>query len=67
MKNIVVILHAIVLIMTLSIVIMPNLWMISVVEGTDGVKGIAFPVIWTIYAVTVFISSAVTFSWLIRK
>ena len=67
MKNLILILHAVILIMTLSIVIMPNLWMISVVEGAGGVKGIAFPLIWTIYAVTIFITSAITFSWLIRK
>jgi hypothetical protein len=67
MKNLILILHAGVLIMTLSIVIMPNLWMISVVEGADGVKGIAFPLIWTVYALTVFVASAVTFSWLVRK
>ena len=48
MKNLILILHAVVLMMTLSIVIMPNLWMISVVEGADGVKGIAFPLIWTV-------------------
>jgi len=67
MKNLVLILHAVVLMMTLSIVIMPNMWMISVVGGADGISGVAFPLIWTVYAVTVFVASAVTFSWLIRK
>ena len=56
-----------VLIMTLSIVVMPNLWMVSVVSGADGLKGISFPVIWTVYAVLVFFSSAFTFSWLIKR
>ncbi len=67
MKNILLILHAGVLIMTLSIVVMPNLWMVSAVTGADGLKGISFPIIWTIYAVLVFFSSAFTFSWLIKK
>ena len=67
MKNLILILHATVLIMTLSILIVPNLWMVSVVGGVDGIKGIAFPIIWTIYAVTIFITSAITFSWLIRQ
>ena len=67
MKNLILILHSIVLMMTLSIVIMPNTWMISVVGGADGITGIAFPPIWTVYAIVVFIASAVTFSWVIRK
>jgi hypothetical protein len=53
--------------MTLSILLMPNLWMVSVVSGADGLKGISFPLIWTIYAVLVFFTSAFTFSWLIKK
>jgi len=67
LKNILLIVHAMVLIMTLSIVVMPNLWMVSVVSGADGLKGISFPVIWTVYAVLVFFSSAFTFSWLIKR
>jgi len=56
-----------VLMITLSIVIMPNLWMISIVGGADGFKGVSFPLIWTVYALLVFFTSAFTFSWLIRK
>jgi len=67
LKNILLILHALVLMMTISIVVMPNLWMVSVVSGADGLKGISFPIIWTIYAVLVFFTSAFTFSWLIKK
>jgi len=67
MKNLVLILHATVLVLTLSIVIMPNIWMVSVVGGEDGIKGIAFPMIWTVYGIIVFVTSGVTFSWLIRK
>jgi hypothetical protein len=66
MKNIVLMLNAIVLILTLSIVILPNLWMVSVVSGETGLKGIAFPMIWTIYAVTVFVTAGFTFSWLVK-
>jgi len=53
--------------MTLSIVIMPNLWMVSVVGGADGLKGISFPIIWTVYIALVFFTSAFTFSWLVKK
>ena len=67
MKNIVLILNVMVLIMTLSIVILPKVWMISVVGGVDGPTGVAFPPIWTIYGVLAFITSGVTISWLIRK
>ena len=67
MKNLILILNAIVLVMTLSIVIMPHLWTVSVVSDAEGLKGIAFPLIWTIYAVSVFISAGVTFSWLVRR
>jgi len=66
MKNLILILNAVVLIMTLSIVIMPNLWTVSVVSGADGLKGIAFPLIWTIYAGTVFVTAGISFSWLVR-
>jgi hypothetical protein len=67
LKNILLILHAGVLIMTLSIVVMPNLWMVSVVGGADGLQGISFPLIWTVYAVLVFFTSAFTFSWLVKQ
>ena len=66
MKNIVLIMNAIVLMLTLSIVVIPNLWMVSVVAGEEGLKGIAFPVIWTVYAVSVFVTAGFTFSWLIK-
>jgi hypothetical protein len=67
-KNILLLLHAIVLSMTLSIVVLPNLWTIQVVMGrADNVTGMVFPLIWTVYAVMVFITSGLTFSWLIKK
>ncbi len=66
MKNIILIMNAIVLMLTLSIVILPNLWMISVAEEADGIKGIVFPVIWIVYAVSVFVTAGFTFSWLIK-
>ncbi len=66
-KNILLLLHAVVLVMTLSIVLLPNIWMVKVVGGADGIKGIAFPLIWTVYAVMVFIASGFTFSWLIKR
>ena len=67
MKNIILIMNAIVLMLTLSIVVLPNLWMISVVGGEEGLKGIVFPVIWTVYAVSVFVTAGFTFSWLIKS
>ncbi len=67
MKNIILVLQAIVLVMTLSIVLLPNIWTIHVVEGADGLKGMVFPFIWTIYAITVFITSGLTFSWLVKQ
>jgi len=66
-RNILLVLHAIVLTLTLSIVVIPDIWMIKIVGGVDGIKGISFPIIWTIYAVTVFVVSGLTFSWLIKK
>ena len=66
-RNILLILHAVVLSMTLSIVVLPDVWMIKVVSGADGIKGVAFPMIWTVYAVTVFVVSGLTFSWLVKK
>jgi len=66
-KNIVLILNVIVIVMSLSIAILPNIWMISVVGGADGPTGVMFPFIWTIYGVLVFITAGVTVSWLIRK
>ncbi len=67
MKNFILILNALVLIMTLSIVVLPKFWIISVVEGADGVRGMAIPIIWTVYVGLVFITTAITFSWLTRK
>ena len=67
MKNILLVLHAIVLSLTLSIVIMPELWMIKVVGSQENIKGVVFPTIWTVYAISVFLTSGVTFSWLIKK
>lgn len=65
-KNIVLILNAAVLIMTLSIVILPHLWMISVVTTEQGLQGAVIPHVWTAYAVLVFVTSGFTFSWLIK-
>ncbi|CAA6824445.1 MAG: Unknown protein [uncultured Sulfurovum sp.] len=67
MKNLILIMNAIVLMLTLSIIILPNLWMISVVGGEEGLKGIAFPVIWTIYVISVFVTAGFTFSWLVKS
>jgi len=66
MKNIILTMNAIVLMLTLSIVILPKLWIISIVGGADGIKGIAFPVMWTVYVGSVFVTAGFTFSWLIR-
>jgi len=66
MKKIILIMNVIVLILTISIVMLPNLWMISVVTDTDGLKGVAFPVIWTVYVVSIFLTAGFTLSWLIR-
>jgi hypothetical protein len=67
MKNIVLILNVMLLVMTLSIVILPQVWMITVVGGADGPTGVAFPPVWMIYGVLAFVSSGFTISWLIRK
>lgn len=67
MKNFILILNVILLTMTLSIVILPKFWIISVVGGSDGVKGMAIPFIWTLYVGLVFVTTATTFSWLVRK
>ncbi|CAA6815284.1 MAG: Unknown protein [uncultured Sulfurovum sp.] len=67
MKNIVLAMNAALLILTLSIVILPNLWMVSVVAGEEGLKAISFPIIWTVYAVSVFVTASFTFSWLIKR
>ena len=67
MKNILLVLHAIVLSMTLSIVLLPNVWMIDIVGGVDGIKGYVIPLIWTVYTVMVFITSGLTFSWLVKR
>jgi len=66
MKNIILTMNAIVLMLTLSIVILPKFWIISIVGGADGIKGIAFPVMWTVYVVSVFVTAGFTFSWLIK-
>jgi hypothetical protein len=66
MKNLILIMNAILLMLTLSIMILPDLWMISVVGGADGITGIGFPVIWTVYAVSVFLTAGFTFSWVIK-
>ena len=66
-RNILLILHAVVLSMTLSIVILPDVWMIKVVGGVDGIKGVVFPIIWIVYAITVFVVSGLTFSWLVKR
>jgi len=66
-KNILLVLHAVVLSMTLSIIVLPDMWMIKVVGGAEGIKGIAFPMIWTVYALTVFVVSGLTFSWLVKR
>jgi steroid 5-alpha reductase family enzyme len=63
MKNFVLILNALVLMMTLSIVVLPKFWIVSVVQGT----GMVIPIIWTVYVGLVFLTAAVTFSWLARR
>ena len=67
MKNILLLLHAIVLSMTLSIVLLPKVWMIDVVGGVDGIKGYIIPLIWTVYVAMVFVTSGLTFSWLVKR
>ena len=67
MKNFILILNALVLIMTLSIVVLPKFWIINIVGGADGPTGMVIPIIWTVYVVVVFITSAITFSWLARR
>ena len=67
MKNILLVLQAVVLVMTLSIVILPNVWTINVIGGADGLTGMVFPLIWTVYVVTVFVTSGLTFSWLVKR
>ena len=67
MKNFILILNALVLIMTLSMVVIPKFWIISLVGGADGLTGMVIPFIWTVYTGLVFVTSAVTFSWLVRR
>jgi len=67
MKNILLVLHAVVLSMTLSIVLLPNMWMIDIVGGVDAIKGYIVPIVWTVYVVMVFITSGLTFSWLVKR
>lgn len=67
-KNIVLVLHAVVLSMTLSILLLPDIWMIKVVGGGDhNIKGVVIPIIWTVYVGVVFVTSGLTFSWLIKR
>ena len=66
-RNILLVLHAVVLMLTLSIVMLPDVWMIKVVGESKEIQGVVFPLIWTIYAGVVFLASAFTFSWLIQK
>ena len=64
MKNIVLILNAFVLIMTLSVVVLQT----SIIGGADGPTGMVIPIIiWIVYVGLVFLSSAVTFFWLVKK
>jgi hypothetical protein len=67
MKNIILVLNTILIAMTLSIVLLPNIWMVSVVKVGDNVQGIVIPLIWTIYAGLVFLTAGMTFSWLIKQ
>ena len=67
MKNLILVLNALVLIMTLSMVVLPKFWIISLVGGADGLTGMVIPMVWTVYAGLVFVTSAVTFSWLARR
>ena len=67
MKNIVLIMNAIVLVLTLSIIILPKVWMISIVGGADGPTGMVFPIIWTVYIGAVFLTAGLTFSWLVKR
>jgi hypothetical protein len=67
MKNLILVLNALLLVMSLSIVIMPKVWMVSIVGGADGVTGMSFPLIWTFYVGLVFLTSALSFSWLLRR
>ena len=67
MKNLILILNALLLAMTISIVIMPKVWMISIVGGVDGVTGMSFPLIWTFYVGLVLLTSGLSFYWLLRR
>jgi len=67
MKNLILILHALVLVMTLSIVVLPKFWIVTMVGGADGITGLSIPWIWTVYIAVVFLSSAVTFSWVTKR
>lgn len=67
MKNFILILNALLLIMTLSIVVLPKFWIITMVGGVDGVTGMAIPIIWTVYVGLVFITAGFTFSWLVKR
>ena len=66
-KNIILFLHAVVITLTLTMVLLPNLWIIKAVGDANGVKGMVIPTIWMVYVATVFVASGLTFSWLIKK
>jgi len=66
-KNIILLLNAILVSMTVSIILLPNVWMVSVVEISNHVQGVVIPLIWTIYAALVFVTTGMTFSWLIKQ
>jgi len=63
-KNIILILNGIAFMLTFSIVIFPNKWMLSVLTGENEV---AFPIIWIVYVSFSFLTAGITFSWLIKK
>ena len=67
MKNLILILHALVLVMTLSIVVLPKFWVVTMVGDSGGVTGLSIPWIWTAYIAVVFLSSAITFSWVTKQ
>ena len=66
-KNIILVLNAVLISMTLSIVLLPKIWMVTAVGTPDTIKGIVIPLIWTVYAGLVFLSSGLSFSWLIKQ
>jgi hypothetical protein len=67
MKKLLLVLNALVLMLTLSIVVLPKFWIVTVVGGADGPRGIVIPMIWSIYVGLVFVTAATTFSWLAKR